>query len=60
VTTLDNIEEMKTYHPTQEEFKSPLEYIEKLFKEGAHKFGCIKIIPPKDFKPVLAFEMFSK
>ena len=27
---LDEIEEMKTYHPTLEEFKNPIEYIEKI------------------------------
>jgi len=29
---LDDIEEMKTFYPTPEEFKTPLEYIEKLQK----------------------------
>jgi len=33
--SLDIIEEVKTYYPTQEEFKSPLNYVEKLYKEGA-------------------------
>jgi len=28
---LDEIEEMKTYYPTVEEFASPIDYIEKLF-----------------------------
>lgn len=33
---LDSIEEMKTFYPTEEEFKlNPIEYIEKLYKEGA-------------------------
>lgn len=32
---LDDIEEMKTFHPTLEEFKNPIEYVEKLYKEGA-------------------------
>jgi hypothetical protein len=36
VKALDEIEEMKTYYPTVEEFsKSPIDYFEKLFKEGA-------------------------
>lgn len=47
---------MKTYYPTKEEFISPIKFIEKLYKEGAHKYGCIKIVPPKDFKPPLAFD----
>jgi hypothetical protein len=32
---LDSIEEMKTYYPTTEEFKNPIEYIEKIASEGA-------------------------
>lgn len=57
--TLEEIEEMKTFRPSEEEFKNPIAYIEQLFGEGAHKYGVIKIIPPKDFKPQLAFNMFS-
>lgn len=51
---------MKTYYPTIEEFNmNPIEYIEKLVKEGAEKYGCIKIVAPKEFKPPLAFDMES-
>lgn len=32
---LDSIEEMKTYYPTCEEFKNPIDYIEKISSEGA-------------------------
>lgn len=33
---LDGIEEMKTFYPTEEEFKlNPIEYIETLFRQGA-------------------------
>jgi len=57
--SLDIIEEVKTYYPTQEEFKSPLNYVEKLYKEGAQKYGIVKIVPPKDFKPIMSFDVFS-
>lgn len=33
--SLDVIEEVKTYYPSQEEFKNPLIYVEKLYQEGA-------------------------
>lgn len=56
---LEVIEDMKTFRPTEEEFKNPISYIEQLFNEGAHKYGVIKIIPPKSFKPHLAFNMFN-
>jgi hypothetical protein len=48
---------MKTFYPTVEEFgRSPIDYFEKLFKEGAAQYGCIKIVPPKEFRPPLAFD----
>ena len=53
---MDDIEEMKTYYPTAEEFGTPINFIEKLYKEGASKYGCIKIVPPKEFTPPLAFD----
>lgn len=57
--SLDVIEEVKTYYPSQEEFKNPLIYVEKLYQEGASKYGIIKIVPPKDFKPTMSFDVFS-
>lgn len=43
---LDEIEEMKCFYPTEEEFKSPIVYIEKLVEQGASQYGCIKVMPP--------------
>ena len=57
---LDDIEEMKTFRPTESEFRDPISYIERLmYLEDAAKYGCIKIIPPNSFKPPLAFDMAS-
>jgi len=39
VTKLHEIREMKTFRPTEEEFKDPIDYIENLYKSGAHKYG---------------------
>jgi len=51
---------MKTLYPTKEEFLNPIVYIDKLYKEGVSKYGCIKIVPPKDYKPPLAFDKDSE
>ena len=54
------IEEMPVFHPTEEEFKSPLEYIEKVYlHQGGREAGCIKIVPPASFKPPFAFDTRS-
>ena len=54
---LDMIEEMPVFHPTEEEFQNPIDYVEKLLKdEQAHLFGCVKIVPPESFKPPNAFD----
>lgn len=43
---------MPVFHPTEEEFKNPIDYIEKLYDHyGASEYGTVKIIPPKSFKP---------
>jgi histone demethylase JARID1 len=58
---LDEIEEVKTYRPTEQEFAEPMRYIENLYtNEKAHKYGIVKIIPPASFRPALAFDMFSE
>ena len=59
MATLDDIEPVKVYYPTTEEFYKPFDYIESLYQAGAAKYGIIKIVPPKDFNPVLAFDFFS-
>ncbi len=58
---LDLIEEVKTYYPSEEEFKEPMKYIDYLYYvEKASKYGIVKIVPPASFKPPVAFDMFSK
>ena len=57
--TLDDIEEVKTFYPTEEQFRDPMKYIEYLnVEEEAHKYGIVKIVPPASFCPPLAFDMF--
>jgi hypothetical protein len=51
VSNLIVIKLISLYRPSEEEFMNPINYIEKLYKEGASEFGCIKIIPPSSYKP---------
>ena len=57
---ITEIDEMKTYFPTEEEFSDPLVYIDAMLRnEEARSYGCVKIVPPPSFKPTLAFDRES-
>lgn len=45
--------EAPVFYPTQEEFDDPLQYINRISKEGL-KYGILKIIPPDGWKPPFA------
>ncbi|GMH38533.1 hypothetical protein BSKO_06417 [Bryopsis sp. KO-2023] len=45
-----NVPSAPTYRPTAEEFKNPLEYINKIRPE-AEKYGICSIIPPEGWDP---------
>ena len=60
IAQLENIEEMKTFWPTEAEFKQPLVYIDHLIRNHhIWQYGSIKIIPPQSFEPTLAFDIDS-
>ncbi|XP_056629738.1 uncharacterized protein LOC130440524 [Diorhabda sublineata] len=42
--------EAPIFHPTDQEFQDPLEYIERI-RHKAEQFGICKIVPPSSFKP---------
>lgn len=51
---------MPVFYPTEEEFKDPIEYIEKLYHHyEASEYGTVKVIPPPSFKPQCVFDTES-
>lgn len=52
---------MPIYFPTEDQFKNPIVYIESLVngKENINQYGCVKIVPPKNFRPPLAIDINS-
>ena len=54
------VQPMKEFHPTEEEFMEPIKYVEKLYAEGAWKYGCIKIIPPTSYTPPFSLDTSSQ
>ncbi|KAK9276591.1 hypothetical protein L1049_006126 [Liquidambar formosana] len=53
-----NIPPGPVYYPTEEEFKDPLEFINKIRSE-AEPYGICRIVPPKTWKPPFALDKDS-
>ncbi|XP_062080317.1 putative lysine-specific demethylase JMJ16 [Humulus lupulus] len=49
-TKTDILEEAPVFHPTEEEFKDTLEYIEKIRQSG-EPYGICRIVPPPSWNP---------
>ncbi|XVF10610.1 hypothetical protein REPUB_Repub07fG0197400 [Reevesia pubescens] len=53
-----NIPSGPVYHPSEEEFRDPLEYIYKIRPE-AEAYGICKIVPPKNWNPPFVLNLDS-
>ena len=49
------IPEAPTFRPTEEEFKDPVAYIQKIAVEGK-KYGICRVIPPENWQPPFAID----
>ncbi|KAJ5563000.1 hypothetical protein N7535_002554 [Penicillium sp. DV-2018c] len=49
------IPEAPTFRPTEEEFKDPVAYIQKIAPEGK-KYGICRVIPPDGWQPTFAID----
>ncbi|ORX96954.1 PLU-1-like protein-domain-containing protein [Clohesyomyces aquaticus] len=49
------LQEAPTFRPTAEEFKDPVQYIQKI-REEAQKYGIAKIVPPGSWNPPFAVD----
>ncbi|KAJ5908573.1 hypothetical protein N7495_001255 [Penicillium taxi] len=47
--------EAPTFRPTEEEFKDPVAYIQKIAPEG-RKYGICRVIPPDNWQPTFAID----
>lgn len=50
-----NLLEAPTFYPSEEEFKDPVSYIQKIAPEGK-KYGICRIVPPENWQPPFAID----
>lgn len=50
-----DLEEAPTFYPTEEEWKEPMQYVNKIAPTG-RKYGICKIVPPEAWNPDFAID----
>ena len=45
------IEQAPTFHPSEHEFSDFHSYVFSLEKQYGHKYGIVKVVPPKSWTP---------
>ncbi|KAI9891254.1 MAG: hypothetical protein M1814_002944 [Vezdaea aestivalis] len=50
-----NLQEAPVFHPTEEQFKDPMKFIQSIAAEGS-KYGIVKVIPPDSWNPEFAID----
>lgn len=53
-----NIPAGPVYYPTEDEFRDPLEFLDKIRPE-AEQYGICRIVPPKNWKPPFCLDLNS-
>ena len=55
VSDFEQIPSIPIYKCTESEFKDPIKLIRELRRLGYDEYGCVKLVPPKSFKPPFCF-----
>lgn len=49
------LQEAPTFYPTEEDFKDPVAYIQKIAPDGK-RFGICRVVPPENWQPTFAID----
>lgn len=60
VADFEQIPSVPVYKCTEAEFKEPMKLLEELRRQGYDEYGCVKLVPPKSFKPPFCFNAKGK
>ncbi|SPR00706.1 unnamed protein product (mitochondrion) [Plasmodiophora brassicae] len=55
-TKVNTIDDAPVFHPTEEEFRDPLAYIDSIRDDVEDEYGICKIVPPASWRPPVMFD----
>lgn len=53
---MNTIDDAPVFHPTEEEFRDPLAYIDSIRDDVEDEYGICKIVPPASWRPPVMFD----